>query len=481
LPSGVTVVSSPATACGGAVSVNGGNAVTLSNAALAQGQHTCQFSVEVKASSCGALLNDRSNFSKVTNLDVTNAQATLTVTGCPQVKPPTLEKEYKPAKIAVNGTTTLTFTVTNGPGDPKQTGIAFSDTLPPGLQIVGAASNSCGGTVTVSPDHQTITLNGGQLVGSNPNGSGQHTCKIAVRVRASDHCGVYPNTEKNFSDVKNLDVSGINEQLVVGDCGGAGLTIEKKVPGAPPGFKGQFNFLVQCATPKGFYQKAVTVDWPTPGFATLNDVPAGSQCTVTEGPPPASLPAGFNWTGLPAYLPQGGVISLGPKGGQVVITDTLGVCNESGQVTITKVVQGLPRDYIGSFEGTLHCWVSDKLITYPVTLTSPNGLSTTVGNIPLGSTCTFQETGQPPLKGDLKWNQPVYSPNFGNVTLSGECCQQITVTNEARHCCSQSQGAGTGKDYSNVGPVPSPAVYGQPTKRAPTRRNDTPKAKSGGR
>ncbi len=410
--------------------------------------------------------------------------ALTTASACVQVKSPeptkpTLTKSFESSTIGPNGTTTLAFTITNSSGDPKQTGIAFSDTLPPGLQIVSVVSSGCSGTVTISPDHQTVTLTGGQLIGSNADGSGQHSCKIVVKLKATDQCGLYPNNEKNFSDVKNLDTSGINAQLTVGDCGGSGLTIEKKVPGAPPGFKGQFNFLVQCATPKGFYQKAVTVDWPTPGFITLTDVPAGSQCTVTEGPPPASLPASYNWSGLPAYLPQGGVVDIGPKGGHVTVTDTLSACNEKGQVTITKVVQGLPKDYIGVFEGTLQCWVSDKLVTYPVTLTSPNGLSATIGNIPLGSACTFQETVQPPLKGDLKWNQPVYSPNFGTVTLSGECCQQITVTNEAHHCCSQpeSPGPGTGKSYPDLGPVQSPANYGSPPKSAPTGRTDTRKAK----
>jgi hypothetical protein len=164
-------------------------------------------------------------------------------------------------------------------------------------------------------------------------------------------------------------------------------------------------------------------------------VPAASQCIVTEGPPPSSLPNGYNWAGLPQYQPAGGLVSVGPKGGQVTVSNTLSPCNEKGQVTITKIVEGLSKDYVGVFEGTLQCWIGDKLQTFPVSLTSPNGLSTTIGNIPLGSTCTFQETGQPALRGDLKWDPPVYSPAFGTVTLSGECCQQVTVTNHARHCC----------------------------------------------
>jgi hypothetical protein len=172
---------------------------------------------------------------------------------------------------------------------------------------------------------------------------------------------------------------------------------------------------------------------------------------VTEGPEPSSLPAHYNWSGLPVYSANGGLVSIGPLGGHLTVTDTMSPCNDTGQVTITKIVNGLPKDYIGVFQGTLSCWVSNNLVTYPVTLTSPNGLTATVGDIPLGSVCTFQETGQPPLTGDLVWNQPIYSSEFGAVTLSGECCQQITVTNEARHCCTQTGSSGSGASQTESG------------------------------
>ena len=483
LPPGLQIVSVIANGCSGNATIStDGHTITLHNGQLVgpntdgSGKHTCQISVVVKAvGDCKVYENKKANFSEVTNLDVSNINEHLDVVGCPPGKPPTLAKFYEPANIPVNGTTNLAFTITNSSGDPKQTGIAFSDTLPPGIQIVSVVSSGCGGTVTISSDHQTVTLTGGQLVGSNSDGSGKHTCQIVVRVKATDRCGVYPNTERNFSDIKNLDVTGINAQLTVGgDCGGGGLTVQKDVKGGPAGFSGQFNFLVQCSTPNGFYQKAVTVNWPTPGFITLSDVPAGSQCVVTEGPPPGSLPANYNWAGLPAYSPNGGVVSVDPKG-HVTVTDTMSLCNETGQVTITKVVKGLPKNYIGVFQGTLQCWVSDKLVTYPVTLTSPNGLTTTIGNIPLGSACTFQETGQPPLTGGLVWNQPVYSPDFGTVTLTGECCQQITVTNEAHPCCTgQTGGSGpeTGQNESNYRPVRTPANSGKPSKPEPRGRKN---------
>ncbi|MEK6283023.1 MAG: hypothetical protein AABN95_21910 [Acidobacteriota bacterium] len=135
-----------------------------------------------------------------------------------QVLTPTLTKAFDPVQIGQNGTSTLTFNVTNTNSDPKQSGIAFSDKLPAGLQIVSVIANGCGGNVTTSTDGRTVTLTGGQLVGPNADGSGKHNCQISVSVKAKGDCGVYKNTKDNFSNVLNLDVTNINQQLEVIGC-----------------------------------------------------------------------------------------------------------------------------------------------------------------------------------------------------------------------------------------------------------------------
>ncbi|HYJ89423.1 MAG TPA: hypothetical protein VEW46_25400 [Pyrinomonadaceae bacterium] len=148
--------------------------------------------------------------------------ALTTASACVQVQSPparpTLTKRFDPVQIGPSGTSTLTFNITNSAGDPKQTGISFSDTLPAGLQIVSVLTNGCSGTPTISSDGRTITLTGGQLVGPNADGSGKHSCQIAVKVQATGVCGVYKNNKENFSNVTNLDVSGVNEQLEVIGC-----------------------------------------------------------------------------------------------------------------------------------------------------------------------------------------------------------------------------------------------------------------------
>src|SRR5205085_7478412 len=63
----------------------------------------------------------------VTNQTLTVAQASLT-------------KAFAPATIAQGGTSTLTFTLTNGAGNPAQSGINFTDTLPANV-FVAATPN----------------------------------------------------------------------------------------------------------------------------------------------------------------------------------------------------------------------------------------------------------------------------------------------------------------------------------------------------
>ena len=355
-----------------------------------------------------------------------NQAALTTASACVQVKSPpppgkpTLTKKFQQQAIAANNSTLLTFTITNASGNPSQAGISFSDTLGPGLTFGTVVANGCGGTISTSQNKSTLTFTGGALP------AGTNSCTMTVKVQAANICGVHQNTPSNFSEVTNLDVSGAKAQLEVLECP-SGLIVQKKVEGAPAGFSGQFPFLVQCATPAGLYQKEVTVAFPTPGFVTLSDVPPGSQCTVTEGTLPAT-PDGYNWTGLPVITEENG---------HFTVINRMTPCNETGQVRITKIVEGLPKDYQGTFKGTLQCWAGGKLTTFLVTLTAPGGLVATVTGIPLGSSCTFQETSQGPLPAGLQWNPPVYSPKYGTVLLSGQCCQDITVTNKARQCCEQ--------------------------------------------
>jgi hypothetical protein len=83
------------------------------------------------------------------------------------------------------------------------------------------------------------------------------------------------------------------------------LKIIKTVSGGS--FSGTFSVNVVCTGDGGTYNPSIT--YPTPGFVTINGVPTGNTCTVTE-PTFPTPPAGYIWgtpvvTGSPASISKG--------------------------------------------------------------------------------------------------------------------------------------------------------------------------------
>ena len=102
----------------------------------------------------------------------------ITFRGCRRPDPPTLTKAFSPSPVKVNGTSTLTFTVTNPNTAYGLTGIEFSDTLPAGLTVATGSSSQCGGTLaTTAPS--TITFTGGTRT------AGSAACTITATVTAT--------------------------------------------------------------------------------------------------------------------------------------------------------------------------------------------------------------------------------------------------------------------------------------------------------
>ncbi|HEX8636798.1 MAG TPA: hypothetical protein VF692_01950, partial [Pyrinomonadaceae bacterium] len=79
------------------------------------------------------------------------------------VQPPTVSKAFGASNIALNGTTTLTFTVGNPNPSTALTNVSFTDPLPAGLIVANPNDlvNNCGaGTVTATAGASTITVSG---------------------------------------------------------------------------------------------------------------------------------------------------------------------------------------------------------------------------------------------------------------------------------------------------------------------------------
>ena len=109
--------------------------------------------------------------------------ATASPASAQVLEPLSASKQFTPDVIPVNGTTTLTFTITN-PSDLDATEVLLVDPLPSALVPLSGGSNSCGGTVSTSSTggQSTVTLIDGTVAAG---GVGQYTVNL-IAVAAGD-------------------------------------------------------------------------------------------------------------------------------------------------------------------------------------------------------------------------------------------------------------------------------------------------------
>ncbi len=176
LPAGLVVAPSPhlSNVCGGtATAVAGAATVSLAGGTLAA-SGSCTVTVAVEGTTAGT----KSNSVQVSSTEGgtgNTSKASLSV-----VAPPVITKAFAGATVSLNGTTSLRFTITNPASNTVSlTGVAFSDTLPPGLVVStpNGLSGSCGGTVSAPAGSSSISLSGGAI----PVNS---SCSFAVNVAA---------------------------------------------------------------------------------------------------------------------------------------------------------------------------------------------------------------------------------------------------------------------------------------------------------
>ena len=164
-----------ASTCGGTVTaVAGAGSVGLANGGLPAGG-SCTITVNVTGTTAGAKNNTTSAVTSTEGGAGGTASASLTV-----VAPPTIAKAFGAASIGVNGTTTLTFTLTNPNAGTALTGVGFTDTLPAGLVVAtpnGLTGTCGGGTITATAGATSIGLAGATLAAGT-------SCVFAINVRA---------------------------------------------------------------------------------------------------------------------------------------------------------------------------------------------------------------------------------------------------------------------------------------------------------
>src|SRR5262249_4586744 len=175
LPAGLQVASTPgaSASCGGTFAPNAGDTTLNFSSGTIAASGTCIVAVNVTGVTAGVKNNLSGNVTSGNGGTGNTASASITV-----VAPPSITKSFSPTTIPVNGTTTLSFTITNPSANALSlTGVGFTDSLPSGVQVAATpnASTSCGGTFTPAAGNTSLTFSGGSIAANG-------TCTVKVDV-----------------------------------------------------------------------------------------------------------------------------------------------------------------------------------------------------------------------------------------------------------------------------------------------------------
>jgi hypothetical protein len=199
------------------------------------------------------------------------------------------------------------------------------------------------------------------------------------------------------------------------------LTVRKFVKPDPNGIGGTLNFPVTltCTNPVGTY----TVTVQGNANSALNNLPAGTKCTVSETLP--ALPPGCSWL-PPQYSPQPITIAAGSNTETIVNGYK---CVKLGSLKVEKIVKPDPKGIGNTLSFPIKLTCVNPVGTYSVTVQGNAGGG--LGNLPVGSKCTVSET-LPALPPGCAWLPPQYSPqpvtigNGSNVetVINGYKCKK---------------------------------------------------------
>ncbi len=207
LPTGLTVANASATVCGGTLTTTAPTGISLSGGTIAANSQ-CQFAVTVTGATSGQYTNTTGSVSSTNGGTGNTATANLTV-----ASPPAITKLFGAISVPVNGSTSLSFTITNPAANSVSlTGVAFTDNLPAGLVVStpNALTNTCGGTATATAGSGAVSLTG-----------------VTLATNAS--CTVTVNVTATTGGVKNNSVTVTSTNAGTGNTSNATLTAD-----APP-------------------------------------------------------------------------------------------------------------------------------------------------------------------------------------------------------------------------------------------------------
>jgi hypothetical protein len=302
-PAGVEVAAPPnatTTGCGSPIFVPlaGNTSLSFSGGTVAA-SGACTVTVDVTATTGGLKGNVTSAVTSIEGGTGATAVAFLVVAAPPAVAPPTIAKAFGAASILVNGTTTLTFTLTNPNPSTALSGVGFTDPLPAGLVVStpNGLASTCGGTVTAVAGAGSVGLAGGGL----PAGG---SCTIAVSVTGAT-AGVKDNTTGAVTSTE----------------GGAGGTASASVAViAPPAIAAAFgaaSIVVNGTTTLAFTVTNPNEEVALTGVSFTVTLPAGLEVATPNG---LTTACGGSVTALAGAGSAGQANGSVPAGGECEIT-----------------------------------------------------------------------------------------------------------------------------------------------------------------
>jgi uncharacterized repeat protein (TIGR01451 family) len=194
LPAGLTAANGAIAACGGTLTVTGGNLLTFSGGTLAA-TTGCTVTVAVTGAAAGVQNNTTGPISSnESGPGGPSNTATVTV-----VVPPSVAKAFGTGSISVGATTSLTLTLTNPNVTVALTGVAFTDSLPSGLTAGNGTTAPCGGLLSITGGN-LLTFTGGTLAPAAG-------CSIAVTVTGAS-VGIQNNTTSPITATGPVSLTG---------------------------------------------------------------------------------------------------------------------------------------------------------------------------------------------------------------------------------------------------------------------------------
>ncbi len=204
--------------CGvGAVSVMSGNIVTVTGASLNAGTN-CTITATVTGVIAGSYVNGPAQIGGL-SANLTNGVTNQTL----NVTPPGLTKAFGAASIVDTNSTTIVYTLTNATGNPVQSGIGFTETLPASLRF-GAASQTvtygagCTGPATVTATG-TPNLNAFTIAGIGMN-AGTPICTVTISgvTNVTGITGMCPQVGQTNDSTKITGLTVLTNNVGAGPC-----------------------------------------------------------------------------------------------------------------------------------------------------------------------------------------------------------------------------------------------------------------------